>query len=56
MEKPRGHQLVRAMRRAEKTLRWAGSLLFLPGWVRNELLERANDLERLLIQEDGAGR
>ena len=34
----------------EQTLRWAASLLILPGWVRKVLLDRANDLLAVLAR------
>lgn len=48
MSAPNRKDLVKAIIQAEKTLRWAGSLLVLPGRVRYRLLEQANALAALL--------
>lgn len=48
--------LISAVRRAEKNLRWAGSLLVLPGWMRFQFLETANALARLLERLNGNGK
>lgn len=44
--------MIRALKRDEKLLRWAASLLVVPGWVRIRLLNRANELAAILERID----
>ena len=51
-EPPKRRDLLVALRQAERMLRWGGSLLILPGWVRLRFLNLATELAELLERAD----